>query len=124
MHDFLLAKEIIEELEKIIQEKGLNKPKKVVIEIGSVVLSHDNMPEHAEDISLENLEFGLKAIAKNTILEGVGFDIKKVILSAPPKGDIPVYLLGINEHEYDPARDQIISNGSCTTNCLAPMVKV
>lgn len=49
---------------------------------------------------------------------------KKVILSAPPKEDIPVYLLGINEHEYDPARDQIISNGSCTTNCLAPMVKV
>ena len=49
---------------------------------------------------------------------------KRVILSAPPKGDIPVYLLGVNEHEYDPARDQIISNGSCTTNCLAPMVKV
>lgn len=49
---------------------------------------------------------------------------KKVILSAPPKGDIPVYLLGINEHEYDAERDDIISNGSCTTNCLAPMVKV
>jgi glyceraldehyde 3-phosphate dehydrogenase len=45
-------------------------------------------------------------------------------LSAPPKGEIPVYLMGINEHEYDPARDQIISNGSCTTNCLAPMVKI
>lgn len=78
MHDFLLAKEIIEELKKIIQEKGLNKPKIVKLEIGSIALSHDNMPEHAEDISLENLEFGLKAIAKNTILEGVGFDIKKV----------------------------------------------
>jgi len=49
---------------------------------------------------------------------------KKVILSAPPKGDIPVYLLGINESEYDSGRDDIISNGSCTTNCLAPMVKV
>jgi len=49
---------------------------------------------------------------------------KRVILSAPPKGDIPVYLLGINEHEYDPEHDQIISNGSCTTNCLAPMVKI
>jgi Zn finger protein HypA/HybF involved in hydrogenase expression len=78
MHDFLLAKEIIGELEKIIQEKGLNKPKKVSLEIGSVVLSHDDMPEHAEDINLENLEFGLKAIAKNTALEGVRFDIKKV----------------------------------------------
>lgn len=48
---------------------------------------------------------------------------KKVILSAPPKDDIPVYLIGVNEHEYDPSED-IISNGSCTTNCLAPMIKV
>lgn len=49
---------------------------------------------------------------------------KKVVLSAPPKGDdIPVYLLGINEHEYD-GKENIVSNGSCTTNCLAPMIKV
>ena len=78
MHDFLLAKEIIGELEKIIQKRGLSKPKLVRIEIGSVVLSHDNMPEHAEDISLENLVFGLESIAKNTAFEGVRFDIKKV----------------------------------------------
>lgn len=78
MHDFLLAKEIIEELEKIIQIKGLNKPKIVRLEIGSIVLSHDGIPEHAEDISLENLKFGLESIAKNTILERVKFDIKKV----------------------------------------------
>jgi len=49
---------------------------------------------------------------------------KKVVLSAPPKGDIPVYLMGVNEHEYDSRKDNIISNGSCTTNCLAPMIKV
>lgn len=49
---------------------------------------------------------------------------KKVILSAPPKGDdIPVYLMGVNENEMD-ASQEIISNGSCTTNCLAPMIKV
>lgn len=49
---------------------------------------------------------------------------KKVILSAPPKGDdIPIYLLGVNEHEYNPS-ENIISNGSCTTNCLAPVIKV
>jgi glyceraldehyde 3-phosphate dehydrogenase len=47
---------------------------------------------------------------------------KKVILSAPTKDDTPVYLLGINEHEY--SGENIISNGSCTTNCLAPMIKV
>lgn len=49
---------------------------------------------------------------------------RKVVLSAPPKGDdIPVYLIGVNEHEYDGSHD-IVSNGSCTTNCLAPMIKV
>lgn len=48
---------------------------------------------------------------------------KKVVMSAPPKDDIPVYLIGVNEHEYTGAED-IISNGSCTTNCLAPMIKV
>ncbi len=47
---------------------------------------------------------------------------KKVILSAPPKDDIPVYLLGVNAEEYE--GEEIISNGSCTTNCLAPMIKV
>ncbi len=48
---------------------------------------------------------------------------KKVILSAPAKDDIPVYLLGVNENEYNPS-EAIISNGSCTTNCLAPMIKI
>ena len=49
---------------------------------------------------------------------------KKVVLSAPPKGDdIPVYLIGVNESEMK-SEDDIISNGSCTTNCLAPMIKV
>ncbi|MEI6587475.1 MAG: type I glyceraldehyde-3-phosphate dehydrogenase [Candidatus Moraniibacteriota bacterium] len=48
---------------------------------------------------------------------------KKVILSAPPKDDIPIFLLGVNENEYDPS-EAIISNGSCTTNCLAPIIKI
>ncbi len=49
---------------------------------------------------------------------------KKVILSAPPKGEgVPVYLIGVNENELKP-EDDVISNGSCTTNCLAPMIKV
>jgi glyceraldehyde 3-phosphate dehydrogenase len=49
---------------------------------------------------------------------------KKVILSAPPKGDdIPVYLIGVNDGDLD-SSENIISNGSCTTNCLAPMIKV
>jgi len=47
---------------------------------------------------------------------------KKVIMSAPAKDDTPVFILGINENEYN--GEDIISNGSCTTNCLAPIIKV
>ncbi len=51
---------------------------------------------------------------------------KKVVLSAPPKDDKPVkqIVLGVNEETYDHKKDMIISNASCTTNCLAPVVKV
>jgi len=50
---------------------------------------------------------------------------KRVIISAPPKNpDIPTYILGVNEEKFNPEKDFIISNSSCTTNCLAPIVKV
>ena len=49
---------------------------------------------------------------------------KKVIISAPAKGDVKTLLIGVNDHEYDPAKHNIVSNASCTTNCLAPLVHV
>jgi glyceraldehyde 3-phosphate dehydrogenase len=49
---------------------------------------------------------------------------KKVILSAPGKGDVKTLLMGVNEGEYDPKKHDIVSNASCTTNCLAPPVYV
>jgi len=51
---------------------------------------------------------------------------KKVIISAPAKdGDgVPTFVMGINHDQYDSAKDHIVSNASCTTNCLAPLVKV
>lgn len=49
---------------------------------------------------------------------------KKVILSAPAKGDVKTLVMGVNEHEYDAQTDKVVSNASCTTNCLAPVVKV
>jgi glyceraldehyde 3-phosphate dehydrogenase len=50
--------------------------------------------------------------------------VKKVIITAPAKGEDITIVLGVNEHAYDPARHHIISNASCTTNCLAPAAKV
>jgi glyceraldehyde 3-phosphate dehydrogenase len=49
---------------------------------------------------------------------------KRVILSAPGKGEIPTYVMGVNHKDYDPKKDTILSNASCTTNCLAPLTKV
>ena len=49
---------------------------------------------------------------------------KKVIISAPAKGEDATFVMGVNHTDYDPATDDIVSNASCTTNCLAPMAKV
>ncbi len=49
---------------------------------------------------------------------------KKVIISAPAKGEDITIVMGVNEDKYDPANHNIISNASCTTNCLAPFTKV
>jgi glyceraldehyde 3-phosphate dehydrogenase len=49
---------------------------------------------------------------------------KKVIISAPARGEDITIVLGVNDKKYDPAKHSIISNASCTTNCLVPMVKV
>ncbi|NLO34989.1 MAG: type I glyceraldehyde-3-phosphate dehydrogenase [Clostridiaceae bacterium] len=49
---------------------------------------------------------------------------KKVIVSAPGKGGMKTLVMGVNEQEYDPAQHNVVSNASCTTNCLAPLVHV
>jgi glyceraldehyde 3-phosphate dehydrogenase len=49
---------------------------------------------------------------------------RKVIMSAPAKDAVPTFVLGVNFDAYDPARHDVISNASCTTNCLAPVAKV
>lgn len=49
---------------------------------------------------------------------------KRVIITAPAKGDIPTFVMGVNEGKYNPEEDLIVSNASCTTNCLAPIIKI
>ena len=49
---------------------------------------------------------------------------KKAILSAPAKGEMPTFVMGVNHEQYDPATMDVISNASCTTNCLSPVAKV
>jgi len=49
---------------------------------------------------------------------------RKVIISAPAKGEVLTIVLGVNQDKYDPTKHHILSNASCTTNCIAPVVKV
>lgn len=49
---------------------------------------------------------------------------KKVLITAPAKGNVATFVLGVNEDKYDSRKDNIVSNASCTTNCIAPVVKV
>ena len=78
MHDFLLAKEIVDEVQAIAKEKNLSIIKEVGVEIGQIAMAHDGHDEHTEDISIDNLQFGIESISKGTILEKAKFEIKKV----------------------------------------------
>lgn len=78
MHDFLLAKEIIDELKKITQAKKLSDIKSVSVEIGQIVMAHDGHEKHLEDISIENLNFALAGITKGTPFEKTKFHLTKI----------------------------------------------
>ena len=82
-------------------------------------------------------ELPWKALGVDYVLESTGLftdsekakghlqaGARKVILSAPGKGEVKTIVIGVNEKEYDSAKHNIVSNASCTTNCLAPLVHV
>jgi len=49
---------------------------------------------------------------------------QRVVITAPAKGEVPTFVMGVNNTKFDPQKDVIVSNASCTTNCLAPITKV
>jgi glyceraldehyde 3-phosphate dehydrogenase len=82
-------------------------------------------------------QIGWDSLGPEIVVESTGFftdardavkhlrgTVKKVIISAPAKNEDITIVLGVNDGAYDPAKHNIISNASCTTNCLAPVVKV
>lgn len=111
-----------------------------------------NLPNHisagADSITVDNKTFKVfaerdpaklpwESVGAQVVLESTGHftdandakkhlrgPVKKVIISAPAKNEDVTLVLGVDEQVYDPAKHHIISNASCTTNCLAPIVKV
>jgi glyceraldehyde 3-phosphate dehydrogenase len=73
------------------------------------------------DIVLESTGFFTDATKAATHVDG---GAKKVIISAPAKNEDVTVVMGVNHEDYDPAAHTVISNASCTTNCLAPLAKV
>ncbi|KAA0228095.1 MAG: Glyceraldehyde-3-phosphate dehydrogenase [Fimbriimonadales bacterium] len=61
---------------------------------------------------------------RETAGQHLGGSVKKVVISAPAKGEDVTLVLGVNDDAYDPLQHHVVSNASCTTNCLAPMAKV
>jgi glyceraldehyde 3-phosphate dehydrogenase len=80
-----------------------------------------NWSDYGVDIVIEATGEFSKGSEAAKHLQG---SVKKVIISAPSKGEDITIVLGVNEEEYDSSRHNVISNASCTTNCLAPVCKV
>ena len=74
------------------------------------------------DIVIESTGHFTNADDARKHIDGGG--AKKVIISAPAKGEDATFVMGVNEGDYDPAKHNVISNASCTTNCVAPLAKV
>ena len=92
------------------QGPGRARPGQVAVEVLGV------------DVVVESTGLFTKAEKARAHIDGGG--AKKVIISAPATGEDITIVLGVNDKNYDPAKHNVISNASCTTNCLGPAVKV
>src|SRR6204780_3048008 len=106
----------------------------VRIEGDSIVIGHRKIKVFAvkDPAELDWSSLGVQVVVESTgrftdkkdAAKHLRGTVKKVIISAPAKDEDITIVLGVNENMYDPAKDNVISNASCTTNCLAPVVKV
>jgi glyceraldehyde 3-phosphate dehydrogenase len=109
-------------------------PHDIVAGEGKLVVSGKNITVTAKK---DPAELPWKDLKIDIVLECTGFFLdkagagkhitagaKKVLISAPAKDPDATFVIGVNENTYDPAKHHIISNASCTTNCLAPFTKV
>lgn len=83
----------------------------------------DKIPwgEHGVEFVIESTGFFVKKDDAGLHMKG---GAKRVVISAPATGDVKTMVMGVNEHEFNPAEHFVVSNASCTTNCLAPFAKV
>ncbi len=101
---------------------------------GAIIVGGRSIPVFAER---DPAALPWAKVGADIVIESTGFFVdaesagkhrdagaKKVIISAPAKDEDITIVMGVNDDQYDPAKDHIISNASCTTNCLAPMAKV
>lgn len=82
-----------------------------------------NLPwkEHQVDYVVESTG---RFIHMDDVKKHLQAGAKRVVISAPGKGEIPTYVMGVNHTKYDPKNEFVLCNASCTTNCLAPLCKV
>lgn len=99
----------------------------LIIDGKRIHVLHDRDPE-----KLDWSKYGVQIVVESTgklkdkasAGKHIRGTVKKVIITAPGKDEDATIVMGVNENTYDPAKDDVISNASCTTNCLAPIVKV
>jgi glyceraldehyde 3-phosphate dehydrogenase len=111
-----------------------NLPNKVTAGADSITVDHKTFKVFAEK---DPAKLPWESVGAQVVVESTGRftnaedakkhmrgPVKKVIISAPAKNEDITLVLGVNHDKYDPAKHHIISNASCTTNCLAPIAKV
>lgn len=103
-------------------EKGIQIGERLLGYTSEATPASINWAEHGVDVVLECTG---KFLTPETIQDHFNSGVKRVIVAAPVKvGEVLNIVVGVNHDQYDPARDHIVTAASCTTNCLAPVVKV